>query len=257
MLYLNDVSFAYSKHSEPVLKHVSIQLEEGKVGVLLGPNGVGKSTIIKLICGLLKLKEGEIILGDKKLKEMKLSERSKLISTVPQNIEFSSLSVMDSILLGRLPYFYSFPCKYDKEETFKVMEELHILPLKDRPADSLSGGEKQMVAIARALVSNPKLLILDEPTANLDLKHQVLILKLLKKIAKERKLTILLSLHDLSEASFLGDTLFWLKEGKLLYQGDSSSITEERIFETYGVKANLIQKDDETFISLFSGEKQQ
>ena len=164
---------------------------------------------------------------------------------------------MDSILLGRLPYFYSFPCKYDKEETFKVMEELHILPLKDRPADSLSGGEKQMVAIARALVSNPKLLILDEPTANLDLKHQVLILKLLKKIAKERKLTILLSLHDLSEASFLGDTLFWLKEGKLLYQGDSSSITEERIFETYGVKASLIQKDDETFISLFSGEKQQ
>ena len=114
-----------------------------------------------------------------------------------------------------------------------------------------------MVAIARALVSNPKLLILDEPTANLDLKHQVLILKLLKKIAKERKLTILLSLHDLSEASFLGDTLFWLKEGKLLYQGDSSSIMEERIFETYGVKANLIQKDDETFISLFSGEKQQ
>ena len=120
MLYLDDVSFSYSKHSNPVLKHVSIQLEEGKVGVLLGPNGVGKSTIIKLICGLLKLKEGKIILGDKNLKEIKLSERSKLISSVPQNIEFSSLSVMDSILLGRLPYFYSFPCKYDKEETFKV-----------------------------------------------------------------------------------------------------------------------------------------
>ena len=256
MLYLNDVSFSYSKRSKPVLKHLTIRLEEGKVGVLLGPNGVGKSTIIKLICGVLKPKEGEIFLGEKNLQEIQLSERSKLISSVPQNIEFSSLSVMDSILLGRLPYFYSFPCKYDKEETLKVMEELHILPLKDRPADSLSGGEKQMVAIARSLVSNPRILILDEPTANLDLKHQALIMSLLKKIAKERKLTILVSLHDLSEASFLGDTLFWLKEGSLLYQGDSSSITSERIFETYGVKTNLIQKDGEIFISLFAGEKQ-
>lgn len=251
MLYLKDVSFSYGKKEKVVLNHLSLSLDEGKVGVLLGPNGVGKSTIIKLLCGFLKLKDGEIILGDKSLKELKLKERAKLISSVPQSISFSSLSVMDTILLGRLPYFYSFPCQRDKEETLKVLEELSIEYLKDRPANSLSGGEKQLVAIARALVSNPKLLILDEPTANLDLKHQVMILKLLKRIAKERKLTIILSLHDLSEAAFLGDKLFWMKNGEIIHEGDSSSISEERIKEIYDIDVKIIKDGDKPIIELY------
>lgn len=251
MLSLNHVSFSYLKNGKKVLNDVSFNLDKGKVGVLLGPNGVGKSTIIKILSGLIKPKDGEIILGDKNLYDLKLKERGKIISYVPQNIEFSSLSVFDATLLGRLPYFYSFPCKYDKEKVENVLKDLNIYHLKDRDVSLLSGGEKQLVAIARALVSGPKLLILDEPTANLDLKHQIDILRLLKKVAKDKELTILLSLHDLSEASFLADTLFWMKDGKIIFEGDSSSITKERIKEVYDAEIEIVTNGDEKLFKLF------
>ncbi len=251
MLSLSDISFAYEKKSKPILSHVDIQLEEGKVGVLLGPNGVGKSTIIKILSGLIKPKEGEIFLGDNDLKKLKLKDRAKLIAYVPQNIEFSSLSVFDSVLLGRLPYFYSFPCSHDKKEAEKIIEKVGLSEMKDRPANSLSGGEKQLVAIARALVSSPKLLLLDEPTANLDLKHQKMILTLLKEIAKENNITILLSLHDISEAVFIGDTFFFMKDGRVISSGDSSTITEERIKETYDIDAKIIKEDEGILLKIY------
>lgn len=251
MLYLENVSFAYEKKGKKVLNNVTLHLEKGKVGVLLGPNGVGKSTIIKILSGLYKQKEGDIFLGDKNIKEIKLQERAKLISYVPQEIEFSSLSVFDTILLGRLPYFYSFPCHRDKEKVESILKELGIYEFKDRDASRLSGGEKQLVAIARALVTSPSLLLLDEPTANLDLKHQIEILHLLKKIAKEKELTILLSLHDLSEAAFLADILFWMKDGKILKEGDISSITSEMIKEIYDVEAKVSIEDNKPYIKLY------
>ncbi len=251
MLSLNNISFSYEKHSKPILSRVDLQLEEGKIGVLLGPNGVGKSTIIKIISGLFKPKTGEVFLGEMNLRTTKNKERAKLVAYVPQNVEFSSLSVLDSVLLGRLPYFYSFPCAHDKEKAEKAIEDVGLTKLKDRPANSLSGGEKQLVAIARALVSSPKLLLLDEPTANLDLKHQKMILSLLKKIAKERNLTILLTLHDISEAFYVGDKFFFLKDGKIISSGDSSTITEKKIKETYDVDVKLLKENDELIIKIY------
>ncbi len=244
MLSLKNVSFSYEKHEKTILSNTTLELEEGKVGVLLGPNGVGKSTIIKIISGFIKPKTGDIFLGENNLRKIKIKERAKLVSYVPQNVEFSSLNVLDSVLLGRLPYFYSFPCAHDKAKAEKAIEEVGLSQLKDRPANSLSGGEKQLVSIARALVSSPSLLLLDEPTANLDLKHQKEVLTLLKKIAKEKKLTILLSLHDISEAFYIGDKFFFLKEGKIIDSGDSSIITEERIKEIYDTDVKLIKDND-------------
>lgn len=251
MLCLDNISFQYEKKSKKVINNASIHLSKGKVGVLLGPNGVGKSTIIKILSGLYKQNGGDIFLGERNIKEIKLQERAKLISYVPQEIEFSSLSVFDTILLGRLPYFYSFPCHRDKEKVDSILKELGIYEFKDRDASSLSGGEKQLVAIARALVTNPSLLLLDEPTANLDLKHQIEILHLLKKIAKEKELTILLSLHDLSEAAFLADALFWMKDGKIIKEGDVSSISEKMIKEIYDVEAKVSFEEDKPYIKLY------
>lgn len=251
MLSLKNVSFSYEKHEKPILSNTTLELEEGKVGVLLGPNGVGKSTIIKIISGFIKPKTGDIFLGENNLRKIKIKERAKLVSYVPQNVEFSSLSVLDSVLLGRLPYFYSFPCAHDKAKAEKAIEEVGLSQLKDRPANSLSGGEKQLVSIARALVSSPSLLLLDEPTANLDLKHQKEVLTLLKKIAKEKKLTILLSLHDISEAFYIGDKFFFLKEGKIIDSGDSSIITEERIKEIYDTDVKLIKDNDGYLVKIY------
>ncbi len=251
MLSLKNVSFSYEKHEKPILSNTTLELEEGKVGVLLGPNGVGKSTIIKIISGFIKPKTGDIFLGENNLRKIKIKERAKLVSYVPQNVEFSSLSVLDSVLLGRLPYFYSFPCAHDKAKAEKAIEEVGLSQLKDRPANSLSGGEKQLVSIARALVSSPSLLLLDEPTANLDLKHQKEVLTLLKKIAKEKKLTILLSLHDISEAFYIGDKFFFLKERKIIDSGDSSIITEERIKEIYDTDVKLIKDNDGYLVKIY------
>lgn len=251
MLSLKNVSFSYEKHEKPILSHTTLELEKGKVGVLLGPNGVGKSTIIKIISGFIKPKTGDIFLGKNNLRKIKIKERAKLVSYVPQNVEFSSLNVLDSVLLGRLPYFYSFPCAHDKAKAEKAIEEVGLSQLKDRPANSLSGGEKQLVSIARALVSSPSLLLLDEPTANLDLKHQKEVLTLLKKIAKEKKLTILLSLHDISEAFYIGDKFFFLKEGKIIDSGDSSIITEERIKEIYDTDVKLIKDNDGYLVKIY------
>lgn len=251
MLSLKDVSFSYEKHEKPILSNTTLELEEGKVGVLLGPNGVGKSTIIKIISGLIKPKTGDIFLGENDFRKIKIKERAKLVSYVPQNVKFSSLSVLDSVLLGRLPYFYSFPCAHDKAKAEKAIEEVGLSSLKDRPANSLSGGEKQLVSIARALVSSPSLLLLDEPTANLDLRHQKEVLTLLKKIAKEKKLTILLSLHDISEAFYIGDKFFFLKNGKIIDSGDSSIITEERIKEIYDTDVKLIKDNDGYLVKIY------
>lgn len=251
MLLLKDVSFSYEKGMKPTLSCVDLQLEEGKIGVLLGPNGVGKSTIIKIISGLIKPKNGDIILGESNLRKIKAKERAKLVAYVPQNVEFSSLSVLDSVLLGRLPYFYSFPCSHDRAKAEKAIEDVGLSKLKDRSANSLSGGEKQLVAIARALVSSPKLLLLDEPTANLDLKHQKMILTLMRKISKERNLTILLTLHDISEAAFVGDAFYFLKEGKIIASGDKTTITEERIKEVYDVDVKLVREEDDFTIKVY------
>lgn len=251
MLSLKDISFSYEKGMKPILSCVDLQLEEGKIGVLLGQNGVGKSTIIKIISGLIKPKNGDIILGESNLRKIKAKERAKLVAYVPQNVEFSSLSVLDSVLLGRLPYFYSFPCSHDRAKAEKAIEDVGLSKLKDRSANSLSGGEKQLVAIARALVSSPKLLLLDEPTANLDLKHQKMILTLMRKISKERNLTILLTLHDISEAAFVGDAFYFLKEGKIIASGDKTTITEERIKEVYDVDVKLVREEDDFTIKVY------
>ena len=251
MLLLNNVSFSYEKKSKKVLSKINMQLDEGKVGVLLGPNGVGKSTIIKIISGLIKPKEGNIFWGDKDLRNLKGKEKAKIVAYVSQNVDFSSLSVMDSILLGRLPYFYSFPCPHDRKGVEKIIDEMGLTSLKERPANSLSGGEKQLVAIARALVSSPKLLLLDEPTANLDLKHQKKILTLLKKVAKEKGITILLSLHDIAEASYVGDKFFFLKDGEIVSSGDRSIITEERIKDTYDIDVKLIKENDDVLVKIY------
>lgn len=254
MISVNSVSFSYSKKQPLALDHVSFSLKEGEVGILLGPNGVGKTTLIRILAGLRRPKEGEVLLENRSLFSLSSSERAKKVSYVPQTMEAPALKAIDVVTLGRLPYFFSVPSKEDKEKAYEALEMLGLTKFADRYVNELSGGQQQMISLARAIASTPKILILDEPTANLDLRHQMIILHMMRRIAKERKVTVIASMHDLNEASLIGDTLIWMKEGKVMHIGDVSSINEARIQEIYGVETLVYERDGRKAVSLKIGE---
>lgn len=243
MIEATSLSFSYKKKGPKTLDDISFVLKEGDVSVLLGPNGAGKSTLISLLTGFNKPHSGEIKIEETPLGEMKFSQKSKLIGYVPQSLEFGDLSVFDTILLGRLPYFYASPCYRDKKATEDVIEKLGLGSFKDRNVNELSGGEKQLVGIAMALVKKPKILILDEPSSNLDLANELSLLRLVKKAAKEEGVAVLVSMHDLNQALLLGDHFLFLKKGRLISDVALDDIDGETLSDIYGVNIEL-KKDD-------------
>ncbi len=224
-------------------------LDPGEIGVLLGENGVGKSTLIKAVCGIERLNGGSVLLNGENILRLSARERAKRIAYVPQNITFGELSVYETVLTGRLASFFISASKKDKEAAHTIIKQLDLAGLEDRNADSLSGGEKQKVAIARALVGEPKLLVFDEPSANLDLANARLFMNLAKKSAKERGISVLCSLHDLSAAAALGDKFFFMKKGKIKYSGGKELFCSEIIEDIFGVKTDIINHNNKIFIS--------
>lgn len=255
MLEIKNLFFKYNKKSPLVIDDVSFSLEKGKIGILLGKNGSGKSTLFKLILGILKAEKGEINFDGKSLKDMKLTEKSNIFAYVPQTINFGELNVYDSIMGGRVSHFNFFPSKEDKKIVEKVIKEMGLEEFVDRNVNELSGGERQKIAIARALVQEPKLLIFDEPTGNLDLGNEELIMKEAKKIANEG-ITILISIHDLNIASRYGDEFFLLKEGKIKYQGNKEILNKENLTDIYGINVSVENIKNKKFIYVGGGENE-
>lgn len=239
MLILNHVSASYSKKGTSILKDISLQLPDGQIGVLLGPNGAGKSTLFQVLLGTLKPQGGEILLDGLLQKDAKGKEWAKRVAYVPQRIVPSGLSVEETVLLGRMPYFGFAPSKNEVEQTRRVLAELGLNELKDKPTNQLSGGELQKVAIGMALNQEPSLLLFDEPTSNLDVSNSVLFANLCKNLSKEKGISMLIALHDLNMALDLGDRFYFLKSGKLLSEGDESSFNEENIRQTFNVDVSI------------------
>ena len=248
MLNIKDLTFRYSRKSPAVLDSLNLSLKDGETGVLLGKNGSGKTTLFKTILGLEKPESGQIELNGRNLLKMSRRERAKLITQVPQDIQFGGLTVFDTVLLGRLPYFGLKASKEDEEITMRILNEMGISDLIARNTEELSGGERQKVAIARALVQEPELLVFDEPTGNLDIANEQLILKEIIRVAKEKGVGVLTSLHDLNQALSIGDVFFFMKEGKIRYSGDSSAVTEQVINEIYDADVNIIEHKDRKII---------
>jgi len=242
MLCVSHLSAGYERKGENVLKDVSFSLPEGKIGVLLGPNGVGKSTLLRILSGLLKPSQGSVSFKDKDLLRWKSPDRYHAVSYLPQNLRFPPLTLEEVVLLGRLPCYGALPGREDEEEARKALALAGLLSEKERIATTLSGGQERMLGLARAVAGNPDFLLLDEPTANLDLAHKIQVLEFLRDFVREKK-TVLVSLHDLEEAAEIGDVLFWMKEGKLLLSGGKETLTEENIEKTYGVKMKRIEED--------------
>lgn len=247
MITCTHLSTRYGKNNPDVLQDVSFLLEKGKVGVLLGSNGAGKSTLLKCILGELRY-QGEILVDGQSHKALKPKQRAALIAYVPQNLSFAPSSVFDAVMMGRIPHFAFAPSKEDEEIVWSTLGDLGMEELALRNVLELSGGERQKVAIARAMVQQAKVLLFDEPTSNLDIAAEHAVVEMVESIAKEKSLTVLLSMHDLNLALEVGDTFAFLKDGRIIAQGDEDIVNEKTIAEAFGIIARRVSVDNKGFI---------
>lgn len=247
MISCTHLSTRYGKNNPDVLQDLSFHLEKGKVGVLLGSNGAGKSTLLKCILGELRY-QGEILVDGQNLKTLKPKQRAAFIAYVPQNLSFAPSSVFDAVMVGRIPHFAFAPSKEDEEIVWSTLRDLGMEELALRNVLELSGGERQKVAIARAMVQQAKVLIFDEPTSNLDIAAEHAVVEMVESIAKEKGLTVLLSMHDLNLALEVGDTFAFLKDGRIIAQGNEDIVNEKTIAEAFGIIARRVSVDNKGFI---------
>ena len=239
MIKVNNLSFSYLK-DKPVLEDVSFDIKEGECVILLGPNGVGKSTLINLLTGVNKIKKGDIIFNDKSIKDITHKEKANYIAYVPQLIEGNDLTVRDTVLLGRLPYYKIYPNKIDYALTDKYIEEFKLDSIKDNATNRISGGERQKCNIARGFIQDSKLIILDEPTNNLDIASRMEVLNLIKSERNKNKKSFIISMHDINEALEIGDKFVMLKDKHIYKILTKEELKEEDIYNVYNVKNKII-----------------
>ena len=248
MLKVENLKFRYSKFSRPVLNGASLELKPGEIGILLGKNGSGKTTLFKNILGINKPDRGQILFEGENLLKMSRKDRARRIAYVPQDIHFGALTVFDSILLGRISYFGMKSGEEDIHAVEKILTDMHLESYAFRMVDELSGGERQKIAIARAMAQEPKMMVFDEPTGNLDIANEQLIIEEARKLAKEKNIAILSSLHDLNQALTFGDKFFFLKNGLVTYAGGREIITPEVVKSTFDVDVRIREIDGQTVI---------
>ena len=248
MLKVENLSFRYSKFSRPVLNGASLELQPGEIGILLGKNGSGKTTMFKNILGIHKPGSGRILFEGEDLLKMSRKERARRIAYVPQDIHFGALTVFDSIMLGRISYFGVKSGDEDYKAVEKILMDMHLESFAFRMVDELSGGERQKIAIARAMAQEPKMMVFDEPTGNLDIANEQLIIEEARKLAKEKNIAILSSLHDLNQAIAFGDKFFFLKNGVVKYAGGREIITPEVVKDTFDVDVRIREIDGQTVV---------
>lgn len=243
---IHDIEFSYN--GTPALSGVTGSIAKGDFVALVGPNGSGKSTLIKCINGILKIRKGTVLIDEQTLPSIRPETLARHMGYVPQNEPRNlPLTVFDTVLLGRKPYINWKPAANDLEVTAQVIKALHLENLSMKDVSKLSGGQQQTVFIARALAQEPDVLLLDEPTANLDLRHQIEVMELLKKLS-EKGLTVIIAIHDINIAARYAGSLMMLKEGRIFAQGGKEIVNQENIERLYGIKVHILQNGNHIYI---------
>ena len=235
---ISNLSFKYDKKAaKTVLNSINMEIKPGSVNVLLGLNGCGKTTLIKLLAGLEKPLEGTIEYDDKNLQIIKIRERSKIFAYVPQQANVTNdIPVRQYLSYGTTNTlaFYEHPGKEEMKRVEAMAERLHISHLLDKNLGEISGGELQIVLIACSLIQNTEILLLDEPTSALDMKNQNLVLSILKDVAKEGK-TIILSSHNPNHALYLNSNVVLIHDGVIRDKGPAKELIKvEKLKPIYG-----------------------
>lgn len=245
MIEIKNLNFSYN--DKKILKNINFSLEKPEFLCLLGPNGSGKTTLLKNICGLLKVQHGEISFNNKDLLKLNRKELSKNVAIVNQNQENPyEYLVKELVEMGTYVLNLGFSEKKNfLEEIYKLTDIEEFL---DRGINTLSGGEKQRVYLARALGQNTPLLLLDEPISNLDLKHQVIIMELCKTLVA-KGITVICVLHDINFALNYSDKVILMKKGEIKAFGDRSVITEDSIYEVFEQEVEFIRYKEKIIVT--------
>lgn len=243
LMEVKHVSFSYGKNT--ILSDLSFSVKEGNITTVMGANGCGKSTLFSLMTKNQTAGKGKILLEGKNIANLRFIDFAKRVSIVHQyNSAADDITVERLVSYGRTPYqkMLGTRTKEDEELVERAMEVTGILPYRDREIAALSGGQRQRVWIAMALAQNTKILFLDEPTTYLDIRYQLEILELVKKLNREYGITILMVLHEINQAITYSDEVIGLKDGSIVMQGKPQEvITAESMKELYGVSLKVVE----------------
>jgi iron complex transport system ATP-binding protein len=227
-----------------VLEHVSLEVAPGEVAALIGPNGAGKSTLVRAVSGLVPITSGSVRINSTDLLKLPPMQRARHVAVVPQSVNMPpAFSAWETVLLGRTPYlgFLGQTSAADETAARSALERVDALPLAERRVGELSGGEQQRVLLARALAQGTPILLLDEPTSNLDLHYQVGFMELVRSLAGSERLAVLVALHDLNLAASFADRITLLVDGRVRAAGTPREVlTPALISEAYHLPVEVI-----------------
>lgn len=238
-MVVKDLSFRYG--SRAILKDVRMQLDKGELVGILGPNGAGKTTLLKSIASIIPPGWRNIWIGNTDIRSIAPNELAKIQGYVPQQAAVGyPLTVMETVMLGRKPYMKWGVGSRDIALVSDIMDKLHLTGMAERYIDELSGGERQKVLIARALAQEPEVMLLDEPTSALDIRHQLEVLELVRSLACERNVLVVVIMHDLELAARYSDRIVLLKDGEVYAAGTPEQVlTEQHVEAVYEVQVDI------------------
>ena len=245
-LSVKDLSFSYG--GRKVLDRISFDVEDNSIVSILGPNGVGKTTLLRCLCNLHRPQEGSILVDGTDVLTLSGRELAKHIGYVPQSTKPVRTTVFDTALIGRRPYMEWGVTKRDMEITEGVLDALGLTGLSMRYANEISGGEYQKVQIARAMVQEPEILILDEPTNNLDIANQHVTMHAILNAVSSRGMCTIMTMHDINLAVHYSDRFLFIKDGRVWAYGGPEIITEELVHDVYGIDSDVITHKGMPFV---------
>ncbi len=239
ILSVNNIHVAY--RGRPVLEGLAMTVDRGQVLTILGPNGVGKTTLLRCINAILKPKTGTVMVENADVFRMSAGEIARQLGYVAQRNDAGRITAFDAVLLGRKPHLGWRVSGKDLRTVDGALKHLGLEHLAMRHLDEMSGGELQKVCIARALVQEPSVLLLDEPTSSLDLKNQMEILGMLRRVVRQHPLAAVMTMHDLNMALRFSDLLLFIRDGKVYWTGPKEELTSQVVKEVYGVPVDILR----------------
>lgn len=249
VIVIKDLLYSYNEVF--TLRDVNLEISDGEMAAILGPNGSGKTTLLKLIFNILKPDGGCIFIDGTNTSELQPSFLSKLIGGVPQeHSPIFPFRTIDVVVMGKTPYLdmFSAPSTKDYEDAYEVLRQLKIEHLASKPYTQLSGGERRLVLIARALMQKPKILLLDEPTIHLDIRNKLMILNIIKRLSRDGKLTIVMTTHDPNEALNYSDKIILMNNGRIVFVGDPSEVHAKTLEEIYRIPIKILDWENRRLV---------